>query len=182
MKSWGIFPSSQHFGGRMACWSSGMEIKMNDKWVNYSQKFAQIYTNHTTSWLVHSWNILSTWMNHRQTRIHKIDHNWTWGKPPPSPYNIFFVPSHKVSTQMSFCLWTPKLGVLKFSNLKFMQLWKPITLCADLRLKWGMKQSCSPHRQWYVAHHLHTRKLGKFSTFSGWESNWQFDFWPFFWP
>jgi hypothetical protein len=31
-----MFPSSQHFGGKEACWSSGMGIKMNDKWVNYS--------------------------------------------------------------------------------------------------------------------------------------------------
>ncbi len=34
--------------------------------------------------------------------------------------------------------------------------------------------------QRYVAHHLHTSKLGQFSTFSGWKSNWQFDSLPFF--
>jgi len=36
--------------------------------------------------------------------------------------------------------------------------------------------------QSYVARHLHTRKLGRFLTFSGRESNCQFDSQPFFWP
>jgi len=36
--------------------------------------------------------------------------------------------------------------------------------------------------QWYVAHPLQLSKLGRFSTFCGWESNWQFDSRPFFWP
>jgi hypothetical protein len=35
--------------------------------------------------------------------------------------------------------------------------------------------------QRYVAHHLHVRKLRRFLTISGWESNWQFDSQPFFW-
>jgi hypothetical protein len=46
---------------------------------------------------------------------------------------------------------TPKChfvsGVLKISNLRLLQLWAPITLCANLRLRWGLKQSCSPHRE-----------------------------------
>jgi hypothetical protein len=36
--------------------------------------------------------------------------------------------------------------------------------------------------QWYMARHLHTNNLGRFPTFNGWESNWQFDSRPFFWP
>jgi hypothetical protein len=36
--------------------------------------------------------------------------------------------------------------------------------------------------QRYVAHCLHARKLGRFSTFSGRELNCQFDSRPFFWP
>jgi hypothetical protein len=45
--------------------------------------------------------------------------------------------------------------VSKFSKLGLPQLWGPITLCADLQLKWGMKQSCNPHRDlfndiWHV--------------------------------
>jgi hypothetical protein len=36
IRSWGIFPGSQHFGGRGACWRHEMGTKTNDKWVNYS--------------------------------------------------------------------------------------------------------------------------------------------------
>jgi hypothetical protein len=40
----------------------------------------------------------------------------------------------------------------KFSKLRLMQLWRPITLCIDLWLKWGLKQSCSPHQ--YVSNDM----------------------------
>ncbi len=36
IKSWGMFPHSQHFEGRGACWSSGMRTRMSDKHINYS--------------------------------------------------------------------------------------------------------------------------------------------------
>jgi hypothetical protein len=36
------------------------------------------------------------------------------------------------------------MGVLKFPKLGFLQLWGPITLCANLQLRWNLKQSCSP--------------------------------------
>ncbi len=35
------------------------------------------------------------------------------------------------------------MRVSKFPKLRLLQLWKPITLCVDLRLRWGLKQSCS---------------------------------------
>jgi hypothetical protein len=36
------------------------------------------------------------------------------------------------------------MGVPKFLKLALLRLWGPITLCANLRLRWGLKQSCSP--------------------------------------
>ncbi len=36
--------------------------------------------------------------------------------------------------------------------------------------------------QRYVARPLQLSKSGRFPTFCGWESNWQFDSQPFFWP
>ncbi len=36
------------------------------------------------------------------------------------------------------------MGVLKFPKLGLIQLWRPITLCADLQLRWGLKQRCNP--------------------------------------
>jgi len=38
------------------------------------------------------------------------------------------------------------MEVSKFPKLGFLQLWGVITLCIDLRLKWGLKKSCSPHQ------------------------------------
>jgi hypothetical protein len=39
-----------------------------------------------------------------------------------------------------------QVGVSKFTKLKFLLFWKLIILCADLRLRWGLKQSFN-HRQ-----------------------------------
>jgi hypothetical protein len=39
------------------------------------------------------------------------------------------------------------MGVPKFSKLGLSRLWGPITLCSDLRLRWGLKQSFSPCRK-----------------------------------
>ncbi len=36
------------------------------------------------------------------------------------------------------------MGVPKFPKLGLPQTWRPITLCADLWLKWGLKKSYSP--------------------------------------
>ncbi len=38
------------------------------------------------------------------------------------------------------------MGVPIFLKLEFSQLWGPITFSANLRLRWGLKQSCSPHQ------------------------------------
>jgi hypothetical protein len=38
-----------------------------------------------------------------------------------------------------------QVAVPKFLKLRFLRLWRPITLCVDLQLRWGLKQSCSPH-------------------------------------
>ncbi len=40
-RSWGTLLDSQHFGGRRACWSSGMGTRKSDKQVNYSHRLAQ---------------------------------------------------------------------------------------------------------------------------------------------
>ncbi len=41
------------------------------------------------------------------------------------------------------------LGIPKLPKLGLLQLWGPITLCADLGLRWGLKQSCSPRREFF---------------------------------
>jgi hypothetical protein len=39
-----------------------------------------------------------------------------------------------------------QVGVPKLQQMGLLQLWGRITSCADLRSQWGLKQSCSPHR------------------------------------
>jgi len=43
------------------------------------------------------------------------------------------------------------VGVPKFPQLGFLRLWGPITLRADLQLRLGLKQSCSPYRELFNA-------------------------------
>jgi hypothetical protein len=53
---------------------------------------------------------------------------------------------------------TPKSGILKFSKLRFLPFWTPITSCANLQLKWGFKKSCSLHQDLsnYMCHTPYT--------------------------
>jgi hypothetical protein len=48
---------------------------------------------------------------------------------------------------MSFCPWVLNLGVPRFLKLGIPFFWKPITLCANFWLKWGLKQNYSPHQK-----------------------------------
>jgi hypothetical protein len=93
---------------------------------------------------MHSWSTFGAWTNHEQTQTHKIYHDSDLGEAPTFPLIVFSMSSHRASTQMSFCFGTPKFVVFKFCNLGLPQLWKPITLHADLRLVSSLKQSCSP--------------------------------------
>jgi hypothetical protein len=99
---------------------------------------------------VHSWSTFGAWMSrgqtrtsHGQTQIHKTHHDLDLGEATTFLLIVFSMLGHEACTQMSFCLKTPKLGVLKISKLGLLRLWKPITFFAKLRLKWGLKQSCS---------------------------------------
>jgi hypothetical protein len=60
------------------------------------------------------------------------------------PYNILCVWSHdqhpNVILSQDF-----QVGIPKFPKLGLPQLWRPITLCANPQLRWGLKQSFSPH-------------------------------------
>jgi hypothetical protein len=56
--------------------------------------------------------------------------------------------------------WHSQVGVLKFPNLGLLQLWGPITLCADLQSKWGLKKNCSPCQELFngMLHVTYTQK------------------------
>jgi hypothetical protein len=109
-----------------------------------SQLFTETCTNQITNWLMRSWNTFSARTNHGQTQTHKTHHGLDLGEAITFPLIVFSMPSHAVNTQMSFCARTPKLWILKFPKLGLLWLWRPTTLCVNLQLKWGLKQSYSP--------------------------------------
>jgi hypothetical protein len=68
-----------------------------------------------------------------------------------------------------------QVGVPIFLELGLLQLWGRITS--------RLKQICSPRQEFFndMLHALlHARKSNRFLTFNARESNYQFDFWPFF--
>ncbi len=67
------------------------------------------------------------------------------GKHHLPPYSILCAYSQGPHPNDILSLNSQK-GVLKLSKLGFLGLWSLITLCADLRLKWDLKQTYS-HRQ-----------------------------------
>jgi hypothetical protein len=95
---------------------------------------------------MHNLSTLSAWTSHEHTQTHKIHHAPNLGETTTFPLIVFSMINHGGCIQMSFCPGTPKLGVLKLSKLGLPTLWKDITSYVDLRLKWGLKQSCSRRR------------------------------------
>ncbi len=105
------------------------------------------YTKPNTRWLVHNWKTFGVRMSHRQIRIHKTHHCLNLWEATTFPLIVYFMSGNGTSTQISFCLGTPKFGVSKFPQIRLPQLWGPITLCANLWLRWGLKTNCSPHQE-----------------------------------
>jgi hypothetical protein len=126
--------------GRGARWSSGMGLGR----LTAIQSLTQAYTNQTTSWLVRSWSTLV----HRRTTRANIN---SQDSSRPGPKG-----SHHLPPYSGLCAWPrdqhpnvilsrdSQVWVPKFPKLGFLQLWGPITLCANLRLRWGLKKSCTP--------------------------------------
>jgi hypothetical protein len=104
---------------------------------------------------MHSWNTFGARTSHEQTWTHKTHHGSNLGEAATFPLIVYSMPGHKTSTQMSFCPRThsgspeiPKIrthsGSPEIPKIKIpTELWRPITLCVDLRLRWSPKQSCS---------------------------------------
>jgi len=92
---------------------------------------------------MYNWNTFGAQTYHGHTWTHKTRYNPNLGEATTFPLIILFVLNHGSCTQMSFCPRTPKLGVSKFLKLRLPRLWKFITFCAHLLLRWGLKKSCS---------------------------------------
>jgi hypothetical protein len=70
----------------------------------------------------------------------------TWEKPPPPPYSILYASSQGPHPN-GFLSWDSQVGVPKFTQLRFSQLWGCITSRADLQFWWGPKKSCNPRQE-----------------------------------
>ncbi len=69
--------------------------------------------------------------------------DWTWGSHHLPFYSIICVwPQGQHPNVILF--QDSQMGVPKISKLGLLRLWTPITLCVNLWLRWGLKQSCSP--------------------------------------
>ncbi len=162
--------NSQHFRGRGACWSFGMGLR-------------RLTSNSITHMDLHKPNnkLVSAQlehfgarMNYGQTQTHKTHQGLDLREATTFPLIVYSVHGYGTTTQRSFC---PKVGT-------------PVTLGAHnfackLPIEMKFKAKLYPSLkafQCYVAHHLYVRKLRRFPTFSGRESNCQFDARPFFWP
>jgi len=134
---------SQHFGGRGRARALGWDY---EEWqaLNHSHEPAQ---NQTTSWLVHSWNIFGARTSHGQTWIHKTHQGLDLGEATTFLLIVYFVPLHEAHIQMAVLSRDSQMRVRKFPKLRLSWIWGHITLCADLRLRWGLDQSCSPHQE-----------------------------------
>jgi len=145
------------------------------------QLFTQTYTNQTTSWLVFGWGTFGARMSHMHTHTHETQHDSNLEEATTFFLRVLSMSGHGACTQISFCPMTPKLGILKFPKLGLLQLWRPITFCADLRLKWGLKKIVKFVKSFpMIWHTTCANKSRRFLTFNGWKSNWQFDSRPFF--
>jgi hypothetical protein len=131
---------------------------------------------HSGGTLVHG----QTTGKHRFTRLTIA---CTWGKPPPSPlyYTLCLAtgPTPKCHFVLELPNGSPKIPTRTPATLGAHNFAckPPIDVRSKAKLYFLLRalQRC-------VACHLHTRKSGRFLTFSGQKSNWQFDSWPFFWP
>jgi hypothetical protein len=67
----------------------------------------------------------------------------TWGSHHLPPYSIF-CNSPRGPHPNGFLSWDSQVRVPKFPQLGPLQFWRRITSRVDLRLQWGLNQSCSP--------------------------------------
>jgi len=133
---------------------------------------------------VHSWSTFGAKTSHGQTWTHKIHHGLNLGEATTFPLIVYFVPLHEAHIQMTFCLETPKWESQNSQSWDFRNFGAHNFVCRpSIEMKFKAKiVALVESFPTVCCTHLHTRKLGRFPTFGGWESNCQFDFQPFLWP
>jgi hypothetical protein len=85
--------------------------------------------------------------SHGQFWTHKTHHGPNSGEATTFPHIVFSAPLYDTCIQMAFLSRDSQGGVPKLSRFGFPPLCGVITLCPDLRLGWGLKQTCSSRRE-----------------------------------
>ncbi len=97
-------------GGKRACWSSRMGIRMNDKQVNYSHECAQTKQQVTQC-------VVETLLMHKQAmgihRLTKLTMTQIWGKIVGSPLQYFICLAMGPTPK---CHFVPRLPSLESRN------------------------------------------------------------------
>ncbi len=181
-KSWNLVPlpdSNTERGERGVLKAPGLDQEEGQLF-----SYSVLHQNQPTSWLVHIQKHYGCWDKPRATRIHLIHHGLDSGEATTFPHTLFSTFAHGTCIQMAFCPRLPR------RSLKTVPVWTPGTSGghnSHLRPPIGMRSEANLYLssrafQWCAALHLHTPGSGRFSTFSGQESNCQFDSRPFFRP
>ncbi len=140
VRSRSMLLGSQHFGGRGVCWSFGMGTRKSDK----HGVLIRTCTDQTTSWLMHSWSLWCMDSPQANTDSQDSPRLGLGGSHHLPPYSILCAYPWDQHPNVILSR-DSQMGVPKFPELKLSWLWGPITLRVDLRWRWGLKQSCSPH-------------------------------------
>ncbi len=178
--NWGTFFGSQHYRRVEGCakvlgWDQEEVTNLN-----HSHGPAQNQHKVVSAQLEHFW----CQEKPRATQTHKTHHKPNLGEANTFPFIVYFALLHGATSKWFFIPGLPSGSpeiptsqtptTLKAHNF----LCRPLIIMrSEAKL-----QPLSKAFQQYVACCLNARKLGQFLTFSGQESNWQFDSQPFFWP
>jgi hypothetical protein len=97
--------------------------------------------NQPTSWLVHLRNYYWCWDKPQATRTHLTHHSPDSGEATTFPHVIFSALLCRTHIRMAF---VPRFHLVpKLSQFGLPRLHRVITLCSNLRLGQGLKQTCS---------------------------------------
>ncbi len=130
-RSWGMFPSLQHFGGKGVCQSSEMGLR-------------RLTSNSITHMDLHK-------PNNKLVNV-QLEHLWCTNEPrvntnsQDSP-RLGLGGNQHLLLYSILCAWpldqhpnvilsqNSQVGIPKFPKLGLSQLWRPVTLCIDLQLR-----------------------------------------------
>ncbi len=135
---WGMLPAFSTKRGKGACWSSGMGLGRVTSYslirtcIKPTNKLVSSFSGTPLVLGQATGNSGLTWFTTARTR----------GKPPPSP--IYYTMCLSMAPHPNgFLSQDSQGGVPKLSRFGLLELCTIITLCSNLWLGWGLKQSCS---------------------------------------